>query len=58
MGVSRQHMDNLYPVSAYLKLNNLSGSHLPFLDQAMTNHNYEEFTIAIVPMLAFRESGL
>lgn len=58
VGIARQHMDGLDPVTANLEFDFFIGADLAFLDQPVSGHDHEEFPLAVVPVLPFGDAGL
>ena len=57
VGVSRQHVDRPDLLPAHFELDDLIRSDLPLLDQAVPGDHDEELPLAVVPVLAFGDTG-
>ena len=55
---SRNHIDRLDLLSAYLKLHHFSGINISFLNQSMSCHNNKKLPFAVVPMLPLGDPRL
>ena len=57
MGVAGKHDYGLYAVAAHLVLYHFVGAFLPHPDESVAFYDYELLPLAVVPVLAFGDSG-
>lgn len=56
VGIAGKHVNGLYSFSTHLKFNDLVRPNLPFLNEAVTSDHNKELPLAVMPVLAFRDS--